>query len=90
MSIKSRIEAQKEENEVISYVVYKENTLGYLFKSMGHLMIGVLGASLINGGLDCMHGPYSLLDSDIDNIREASKKDFERFRVVSIGYDLSH
>jgi hypothetical protein len=88
MSIKSSIEQQNEENTVLGYVVYKENTLGYIFKFAGQLMLGVLGSSLINGGLHDLSGPYTLLENDIDNLRKATLKDFETFRVSSKGYCL--
>jgi actin-related protein len=86
MSIKSSIERQNEENTVIEYVVYKENTLGYIFLYAGQLMLGVLGSILINGGLHDLSGPYTLLESDITNLRKATLKDFEVFRVSSKGH----
>jgi hypothetical protein len=88
MSIKSSIERQNEDNTVIEYVVYKENTLGYIFLYAGQLMLGVLGSSLINGGLHDLSGPYTLLESDIENLRKATLKDFVSFRVSSKGYCL--
>ena len=68
-------------------VVYKENTLGYAYKSENSLMMGVLGANIIDGGLSWKNGPIFISSDDIKNsIRVAKKEDFDRFKVSIDGY----
>lgn len=66
-------------------VVYKENTLGYAYKSGDFLIMGVLGANRLDGGLSWKNGPV-FIDSAIDSIRVAKKDDFEKFKVSINGY----
>ena len=80
---------QADENEVIEHAVYKEHTLGYLFKSSGKLMIGVLSAKVLHGGLDWFNGPHHIPTADVDMLRKATKEDFDFFNVSSKGYDLT-
>ena len=70
----------------MEYVVHNENALGYLFSSGTLSMMGVLAGSVIRGGPDWRDGPIVLLDSDKKNLRPATQKDFDFFRVSSKGH----
>ena len=76
------------DNEVIEYVVYKEHTLGYLFKVKDMLSIGILASSVIRGGRNPVSGPYPINWCDIEGLRKATQADFDDFRVHSEGYPL--
>lgn len=71
-----------EDNIVLSYVVFEENTLGYLFKMGEFYKVGVLGSGV--SGRNWMNGSISLVDGD--DIREATTDDFTQFRVSPKGH----
>ena len=73
------------ENEVLAYVVFKESTLGYLFKIGNTVNLGVLHGSVLKGGLDWLNGPYDVT-YQMDKVRVATKADFDDFRVSSKGH----
>jgi len=77
-----------QENEVLAHVVFKNNTLGYLFNEGKLLMMGVHGRITFNGslGLDWFNGPVVISETDEDSIRVASKDDFNTFRVSHKGH----
>ena len=66
------------------YLVINENTLGYQFA--GDEMVGVLGGKVQLGGRSnsALEEPFRLSPSD--KVREATKADFDYFRVCSKGY----
>lgn len=68
----------------VKYLVVNENTLGYQFA--GDSMVGVLGGKVLLGGRSNgpLEEPFSLAPSD--KVREATKADFDYFRVCSKGY----
>ena len=77
----------KEENEVLAHVVFKEHTLGYLYRLGKNLYIGILHASVLKG---CT---WSILPDDIliaswefEHVREATQEDFDDYRVSSKGH----
>ena len=74
------------DNNVIAYVVFKENTLGYLFLLHGGIGLGVLADKPTKGGLNWKNGPYLVSPNDYKQIRKATLKDFDYFNVVSDGY----
>jgi len=92
MDIAQKIEKAKKENmgqnEPIVYVVFKGNTLGYLFNIGIGVSIAIL-ASIItseNGqGLNWRNGSFSLSPDDYKDIEIATKKDFNKFRVSDYG-----
>jgi hypothetical protein len=65
------------------YVVLDENTLCYRIPGMS-TMLGVLAGSVIRGGHNPINGPVSILPGA--NMREATLKDFDFFRVCPIGH----
>ncbi|MCA9496188.1 MAG: hypothetical protein KC589_04555 [Nanoarchaeota archaeon] len=76
-------------NEVIEYVVFKEHTLGYLFKDrLGNLNLGVLHGKVMRGGYNDLDGPVAINESDLKFVKFATKKDFEFYRVLPKGFDL--
>ena len=81
---------QSEPQEVIMCVIYKEHTLGYLFKSNSqskYLTIGVLHSSVIKGATTSIYPDNIFIDYyDMQNIRKATLKDFNDFRVSSKGH----
>ena len=66
------------------YLVINENTLGYQF--VGDEIVGVLGGKVQLGGRSnsALEEPFYL--SSLDKVREATKADFDYFRVCSNGY----
>lgn len=66
------------------YVVKNENTLGYLLATNPPMM-GVLAGSVLKGGHNPLNGPV-LADPASDNLRPATKADFEAFRVSAKGH----
>lgn len=74
--------AKAEPNSPIQYVVYRENTLGYLFKTTNEIvMLGVLHGSVLKGGFNWINGPHVLLPADLQQVRIASTADFDDYRV---------
>lgn len=66
-------------NEILYYVVYRENTLGYLFSLNGRNYLGILHASILKGStFNWLNGPVL---ADMSNVRRATAKDFEEYRV---------
>lgn len=77
----------KEENEVLAYVVFKEHTLGYLFRIGNTLYLGILHGLVLKGS------PYGYLSDNItiaswefEHVREATQQDFDDYRVSSKGH----
>jgi len=70
----------------MKYVVLNENTLGYLFEYKTLLMLGVLAGSVLKGGFDWKNGPIIIGELDKKNLRSATQKDFNFFRVSSKGH----
>lgn len=68
----------------VKYLVINENTLGYQFD--GDEMVGVLGGKVQLGGRSnsALEEPFLLAASD--KVREATKADFDYFRVSSKGH----
>lgn len=68
----------------VKYLVINENTLGYQFD--GDKLVGVLGGKVQLGGRSnsALEEPFLLTASD--KVREATKADFEYFRVSSEGH----
>ena len=78
---------QGEENEVLTYVVFKEHILGYLFYLGKTLYLGILHASILKGSLwNDLTGNVIINTFDFEHVREATQKDFDDFRVASKGY----
>ena len=78
----NEIIAKAEADTVIQYVVYKENTLGYVFKNNhGTFLFGVLHGSVLKGGFDGLSGPHFLLPSELQYLRTATLADFDEYRV---------
>ena len=71
-------------NENPRYVVYKENTLGYIIRTGAYPVMGVLSANI--HGYDWKNGPISILPSEMANLRTATQKDFDVFRVSGVGH----
>ena len=85
MDFNELIKAKK--NTVLAYVVFKEHTIGYLFRLGSSLALGILHGSVLRGS------PWSILTGNItipsyefEHIREATQKDFDDFNVSSKGY----
>lgn len=85
MNIKEHIENTTEDNVVIGYAVFKEHTLGYLFKFNGYLQIGILNSKTLEGGLDPRNGFYPI-SSEIEHLRKATKEDWVEFKVSGVDY----
>lgn len=68
-------------NNTVKYVVYNENTLGYMFTDdAGNKRLGTLHASILKGAThNSLSDPLYLTDKDM--IRRATLKDFEAYRV---------
>ncbi|MBL8251302.1 MAG: hypothetical protein JNK31_06515 [Candidatus Competibacter sp.] len=80
--------AAAEPKTAILYVVYKEHTLGCLFKERnGSLWLEVFHGSVLKGGINWLHGPHLLFPQDLQHLRQASLADFEEYRVSPKGYD---
>lgn len=74
--------AKAELNTLIQYVVYCEHILGYLFKTTnGTILLGVLHGSVLEGRIIWMNSPHVLLPADLQQVRTATKADFEDYRV---------
>jgi hypothetical protein len=76
-----------EENEVLGYAVFREHTLGYLFRIGDRLQVGILHTSILKGS------PFGratesilIFPTQFKDIREATQKDFDDFRVSSKGH----
>ena len=84
----AELKASGERGDVLEYVVYKENTLGYLYvdNPNGNLWFGVFGSNV--HGLNWMNGPVIMCDSDEKSIRRANLDDFETFRVSLKGHNI--
>lgn len=81
--------SKEEDGTALAYVVFKEHTLGYLFRLGNHFYLGVLHGSVIKGGISQMNSPYMLLCGDHEHVREATQKDFDDYRVSSKGHLFS-
>lgn len=73
------------------YVVLNENTLGYRFQTESSTpgesnlaWFGVLHGNIVKGGRDWRDGPY--LPGSLDQLRPATKEDFDTFRVSFAGH----
>lgn len=68
-------------NEILYYAVYMEHTLGYLFAgSQGQPYLGILHASVLRGStFNWLGGPLCV---NMSNVRKATAKDFEDYRVI--------
>ena len=77
-----------EENEVLAYVVFKEHTLGYLFRLGKTLYLGILHGKILKGGYDWKIGNIIIDPFECEHVRKATEKDFDSFRVESNGYKL--
>jgi len=77
------------EKIVLAYVVYKEHTLGYLYRLGSHLFLGTLHGKVLKGGRDWKNGDWMLHDYEYQHYRKATEKDFDDFRVSSKGYVLT-
>jgi hypothetical protein len=67
-----------------SYIVINENTLGYQIE--GDSMVGVLGGKPQLGGRSNSASEPPFMLSHSDNVRPATRDDFEYFRVSSKGH----
>lgn len=74
---------KREENTILEYVVFNEHTLGYLFRWIGHLGLGILNSKIVKGGIDWKNSPYLITANNFQGIRKATKEDFDSFRVSS-------
>ena len=89
MSVREMFNRMQEDGEVVAYVVYKEHTLGYLFKTNGEPTLGVLRAMMTKGAPFTMHDDNQALTvHDFKYLRKATTEDFNEYRVVSNGYDI--
>lgn len=74
--------------EQVRMVVINEHTLGYALPHRN--MAGILSTSALKGspfsGCPLSAGGMIACDPKIDNVRTATRKDFEDFRVVIDGY----
>ena len=77
---------QGNENEVLVYVVFRENTLGYLFRKGKFIQMGVLASSVIRGGFNPINGPILIQETQMTELREATQDDFKEYRVSSKGH----
>lgn len=66
-----------------TYFVWNEHSL--LYKIEGDPFYGVLSGSVLKGGADPLRGVVSPM---VDDLRPATEKDFDAFRVCSKHYDL--
>ena len=73
---------EKYENPIS--VVYKDNTLGYLYKNGESVKMGVLNSN--KNGLNWANGPVDVFDWDNENIKLANSNDFERLKVDKEGH----
>ena len=77
----------KEENEVLAHVVYKEHTLGYLFRIGSRLHLGILHTSILKGSpLNELSSDVTILPCEMKHVREATQQDFDDYRVSSKGH----
>ena len=74
------------ENVVLEHVVYKEHTLGYLFRVGTMVLMGVHAGSVLRGGYDWRNGSVPILAGDMRSLRTATKADFAAYRVESKGH----
>jgi len=77
------------ENTELAYVVFKEHTLGYIFRLGNSFYLGVLESKILKGGLNWRNGNYTLLKHEFKFVRKATEKDFDDYKVVSKGYNLT-
>lgn len=66
-----------------TYFVWCDHTL--LYKIEGDLFYGVLSGNVLKGGADPLRGVVSPMAEDL---RPATRDDFDAFRVCSKHYDL--
>lgn len=66
------------------YVVLNENTLGVVFKAQPNV-VDVLAGSVLKGGHDPKNG-IVFFSYGIDDVRLATKDDFDEYRVSSVGH----
>lgn len=76
------------ENTTLAPVIFKEHTLGYLFRSGNSLCLGILHASVLRGSPwnSLLTGNVTIARHEMEHLRIATQKDFDDFRVVSNGH----
>ncbi len=74
------------QNTVLAYVVFREHTLGYLYRLGNHFYIGVLHGKTIKGGLDWKGDDWLLGIDQFKDVRKATKEDFDDYNVSSKGH----
>ena len=78
---------QSEENTVITYVVVREHTLGYLYRLGSCLQLGILHTSILRGSpWNALASQIMILSNEFEHVREATQKDFDDYRVSSKGH----
>ena len=77
-----------EENTVLAHVVFKEHTLGYLFRIGNSLHLGILSASVLKGSPwnSLLTGNVQIFSDQFEYVREATQKDFDSFNESSNGH----
>ena len=76
----------RDENEVLDHVVYRDHTLGYIFRVGSQILMGVHAGSVIRGGFDWRNGPVLITEGELRFLRSATEADFVTYRVDSTGH----
>lgn len=70
----------------VKYVIFEENTLGYIYENKPNYLSVLFSSSLNGCRFKELNGSLLLTESDFLKIRPATKNDFDKLNVYFGGY----